>query len=148
MTVRRSAVHEKQSELPFAVPVPAPGTVIIMRIEDFRSFPSTRPAAPPRPTAADAALQAWLFGQAPTERYGEGVQRSPNGSVLSTTTVAAVSGIFDPAIELPEHSRRCVVGKSLYRLGWRWRYLAGSTGQRERVYFPPLDWQARESDEL
>ncbi len=144
MTTRRSTANADQAEMPFHVtlPAPAPGTVCIMRIEDFREFGVPGVAEKPtteRPTAKDASLRAWLFGQAAADRYPEGVTRSATGLVLSTTTEAAAAA-FDPERSMAEQSRRISVGKALHRLGWRWRYLTVDGGKRERVFFAPDDW--------
>ena len=147
MKARPIKSHEHQAELPFAVPLPQIGTIIIMRIEDFRALPTQRPKPQSRPVAhhseLESALKAWLLGNAPAERYTTGAHRDSRGRVEHASMSSIIRAVDWPG-RLPERGQRILAGKAMRNLGWRWRYLTSSdslsSDGRERILFPPKDW--------
>jgi hypothetical protein len=154
VSIKRAAIHDQQAELPFVVPVPARGTVIIMRIEDFRASPViVRPPVAKRTedgrredfrsAGDDAAVAAWLSGHGDPQSYGARTERDDRGRVLITASEDAVVALPD-AERYPLRGRLILLGNAMKRLGWSRRYISGR--KRYHAYVAPSGWHDRNAD--
>jgi hypothetical protein len=160
MKKHQRAIHgDHQHELPFGIPTPPPGVVLVMRLDDYRAAGGARPSAavvshdraripghsPKVPPVRLEAMRTWLAGQLSPDLYREGAKRAQDGSVVATNAHAAAA--FMPCSEhISEHGQRTIAAKALVALGWRNRYVsfgnAAAADGRERVFFPPAHWTA------
>jgi hypothetical protein len=139
--MKRAHVGEQQPEFPFPVPVPAIGTVIIMRIEDFRGVPPQAPgavAAPARLQSDQERVRAWLHGHASPASYGAGVSRGDDGRVVATTTRALAAACLDGQA-LTLRGQEMAAAALLKRMGWRSR--RDSDSARTYRFHPPAGWR-------
>ena len=156
MSRRRAAQHEAQGLLPFAGPVPAPGTVAIIRIEDLRQMfaeigraPALAPVQRNSGSSKHrwmarhvAEVEHWLGGKADSATYALDLHRDPKGRVLSVTAAELVACLPSFGEGNDAHRQKALAGQVLASLGWAMRYLTNpQLAKRERRFFPPPDWE-------
>ena len=147
----------EQRQLPLELPLPAAGTVAILRIEDLRkilleALPVTK-AANGTDGATVPERRRWisrhidelrliLRGHGPDchADIADSLDRTPHREINSITTSEIAMGW--PAFGAPGDlaARKNLAGNALTRLGWQSRYLTSKHGARERRYFPPPGW--------
>lgn len=147
--MKRSKVTVAQADLFPNLPMPAPGTVAILRIEDWqKSFPSHpvvavsgTPSAPrnsehqsARTESAAAKLEglltAWLDKQDPSATASsKTIWRAPElGGKIIAVHCSEVAFELGVSIKL--------AAIALQRIGWSKRYItSGQPGERMRLYF-------------
>jgi hypothetical protein len=148
--MKRPRPSEIQAEMPFSVPVPARGTVVIMRIEDYRESGYPTPRPPPKKPAknqrasnlsAIEPVRAWIAGDfGGVELLGKNVRCNEEGRVIAATAADAARALAPDRFSTGA-SRVAAAGRALEALGWKRRYVtdADDPTRRARVWFAPGD---------
>jgi hypothetical protein len=136
--------------------MPAPGTAILIRLEDLvamgadshatkLSEPSAEGSTPsPRRDrrnlcALERQVLLWLSGHGAADTYLADTDRDAQGRVLATTTAALMRGCAGGVeyASSDDAHRRPLVGAILNRLGWSRRYMYNQERVRQWRYFAP-----------
>jgi hypothetical protein len=148
--VRRAATQE-QGDLFGTLPLPALGTVAILRLEDWQRItggagavvvsppPRRHPGIRPKHAALRSLVEDWLRGQGPASSYSADTMRDAQGRVTSTTVEIVARAIEAPS-SLTLHGCKTAVGEVMAALGWERNYLTVDGGGRKRFYFAPAAW--------
>jgi len=160
--VRRvAAVY--QGDLFETLPLPALGTVAILRLEDWQRItdcagtgvvaPASPPASPPKSrhpggltthAALRSLVEEWLRGQGQASSYGADTRRDAQGCVTRTTAEAVAAAIDFVPPRLTGHGRVEAAGLAMASLGWNRNYLTVSDPdqprRRKRFYSAPPGW--------